>query len=160
MKVWVGFSTSRHWISAAIRWFTRSRASHAFIVYESHELATRVILEAHYTFRALPYDFFARRNKIVAEVEIANCDKAAVVRKTAQFLGTDYDYTGIVGGIVVSIGRWLKRRWSNPTGDPHTVTCSEAVTRALKAGLYPGVETLDPEATTPQDLMEFFGVGK
>ena len=156
MRVWVGFSTTNLWISRLIRWFTKSKASHAWIAFESQELGTKIVLEAHYTFRAVPYSFFARQNKVVAEVEMVG-DTSSMVAKCAEFLGTDYDYTGIVGGIIVSLGRWFKHKWRNPWGNPKAQTYSESVVRALKAAKYPSSEVLDPESTTPQELMAFLG---
>jgi hypothetical protein len=155
MKVWVGFSTTNLWISRLIRFFTRSKASHAWLSYESNELNSIIVLEAHYTFRALPYAFFKRQNTIVKEVEITKGDTSTMVAACAKFLGTDYDYTGIVGGLIVSLGNWLKKKWKNPWGNPKVQTCSEAVVRALVAGGYPEADKFDPESVSPQDLIEF-----
>jgi len=155
MKVWVGFSTTNLWISRLIRWFTRSKVSHAWIAYDSTELNSVIVLEAHYTFRAIPYLLFKKQNKVIAEFEIKNGYTPAMVVACAKFLGTDYDYTGIFGGIIVSIGRWLKLKWKNPLGNPKAQTCSEAVLRALQAGQYPNANEFDPESITPQQLMEF-----
>jgi len=153
MKVWIGFSTTNLWISRLIRWFTKSKASHAWIAFESKELGTRIVLEAHYTFRAVPYAWFKRRNRIVAEIEIPNAE--AMVVKCAEFLGTDYDYTGLLGGIIVSLGQLFGRRWRNPWGNPRLPTCSESVVRAMQYDKFLSGEKLDPESTSPQQLMEF-----
>jgi len=153
MKIWIGFSTTNNLISRVIRWFTRSTTSHAWIAFASQDMGMDVVLEAHFTFRAVPYVWFKKRNRIVAEYEIPVGQ--AAVAKCASFLGENYDYTGIVGGIIVSVGRWFKHKWHNPWGNPKAQTCSEAVVRALQAAAYPGAEKLNAEDTSPQTLMEF-----
>ena len=153
MKIWIGFSTTNNVISRVIRWFTRSTTSHAWLAFTSQDMGMDIVLEAHFTFRAVPYAWFKKRNRIVAEYEIP-VGQAAIV-KCASFLGENYDYTGIVGGIIVSVGRWFKHKWHNPWGNPKAQTCSEAVVRALQAAAYPGAEKLNAEDTSPQTLMEF-----
>jgi hypothetical protein len=114
-----------------------------------------VVLEAHFTFRAVPYAWFKKRNKIVAEFPIECPNAEAIVTTCASFLGEQYDYTGLLGGIVVSVGRWFKKKWHNPWGNPWLNTCSESMVRGLKAAPYPGSEKLNVEDTDPQTLMEF-----
>lgn len=154
MRVWVGFSTTNRLLSRVIRWVTRSRVSHVWLSWESRELGQRMVMEAHWDFRAIPYASFARANTVVKEIEIRR-NGEALVKSCVDFLGQPYDYTGIVGGLWVQLGKWLRRRWRNPLGKSDAQTCSEAVTRGLQEIGRRGARRLDAESTSPQDLLEF-----
>jgi hypothetical protein len=120
-------------------------------------MGKKMVLEAHYTFQAVPYSWFAARNKIVAEYEIKQLpdmqSPELLVSIISNYLGARYDYTGIVGGIIVSIGKWLKTKWKNPFGDPKYPTCSESVARGLQGINFPGAAQFDIESVPPQDIM-------
>lgn len=163
LRTRVGFSTPKQWhpLSALVRWITRSKASHTWLVYHDHDFEAEYVLEASGPgFRIIPYASFARQNKIVTVLEPkTNIDLGLCMM--AKWLGSHYDFAGLLGAAWTMLGRWLKRRWHNPLGNSHSLFCSEAVVRTLQAAKYPGAESLNPEAMSPQDLLEFLtGTGK
>lgn len=154
----VGFSTPKSFnpLSWLVRKFTNSRASHAFFVYRDLDWNMDVVLEAHELgIRLLPLDAFERANVIVKMVTPKNPIEVGLRMVAHSYLGSMYDFAGLVGMAVVMLGRFLKRKWKNPFRGSKSVYCSEAVVLALLAS--PGYETvpLDPDSS-PEDLLTFF----
>lgn len=154
----VGFSThGNNIVSRLIRWLTKSKASHAWLLVEDPFFGLEMVMEATETgFRLIPLaNFKAEGNNIVALLEPSSpLDEG--VKQAGKWLGEHYDFAGLFGASVVILGRWLRRKWRNPFGSPKSMFCSEAVVRVMQASKFPGAEGLDPEATTPQDLLDFF----
>lgn len=151
----VGFSTHPGLLSRLIRFVTRSRASHAWIVFDDRHFRVRFVLESTGKgFHLIPFERWGRSNAVVRTFDLPYPleDGLAAV---AGYLGESYDVGGLVGMVVVLAGRWLRRRWRNPLASSRTVFCSEAVTRILVGAGVPGAEELDPEATSPEDLLVF-----
>lgn len=154
----VGFSTQqKNVFSRVIRWITGSKASHAWILFDDTFFGLNMVMEATETgFRLIPYENFkAEGNDVVAVVEPPYpLDDG--VHQAARWLGEKYDFAGLFGSIFVMFGRWLRRKWRNPFAGARSMFCSEAVVRVMQAARFPGSEAFDPEATTPQDLLDFF----
>lgn len=154
----VGFSTPRAFnpVSWLVKTFTGSRASHAFFVYFDEAFDMEVVLEAHELgIRLLPLKHFERTNRIVKLVAPAHPIDAGLRKVGQRYLGSAYDFAGLVGMAVVMFGRWLKRRWKNPFRGSKSVYCSEAVILALKSS--PGYETFPLSSeSSPQDLLTYF----
>jgi hypothetical protein len=157
--VFVGFSTPRLWnpLSALIRWMTRSRTSHAWLLVEDPAFGLRLVLEAHSTgFRLVSFTRFVKDNKVVALVAPARPLEEALPA-AGEWLGESFDLLGLFGIFLTLVARWFRQRpWKNPFPTPSALFCSEAVVRALKAARYPGSDALDDEATSPADLLAFF----
>lgn len=159
MNVRVGFSRAKGisgLISRVIMAFTGAKASHAWLLFYSSEMKMDVVLDAHETgFRAVPWGYFQTKNHIVELYEPkVNCDAAIPV--AAEWLGTPYDYASLFGMVVVVVGRWFKRKWTNPgAAGKGKVECSESVLRGLQGAKYPAIEALDPEGVSPWDLRDF-----
>jgi hypothetical protein len=157
--VFVGFSTPRRWnpLSALIRWMTRSRTSHAWLLVEDEAFGLRLVLEAHSTgFRLISFTRFVKENKVVALVTPAHPIDAGLP-EAGEWLGESFDVLGLFGIFLTLVARWFRQRpWRNPFPTPSALFCSEAVVRTLKAACYPGTESLDDEATSPADLLAFF----
>jgi len=156
----VGFSTTNALLSRLIRRLTRSRASHAFLVYRDVDFERDMVMEAVGNgFRIVPYDGFRRHNTVVAEFTPAHpVDRG--LRRAVDWLGAAYDARGLLGMALVLVVRWLRLRsrsvrLRNPLAASRALFCSEAVARACLWSGYPAFD-LDPESTTPQDLLEFF----
>jgi len=151
----VGFSTTKNVTSRIIRWFTKSRASHAWLLYHDWDWEMDLVMEAtEGGFKLTSFERFKGENEIVRIFE----PKYPVdpgVKKLAAKLGEGYDYLGLFGMVINVVGRWLKRKWKNPWASADKVFCSEAVAEALKLAEYPGFN-LDPTVTEPEDLLEFF----
>lgn len=151
----IGFSTSQSWLSALIRFLTRSRVSHAFILYWDRDFMNHMILEAtHDGFRLVTVERFLAHNTVVELIDVGRTLNQGLSHVSA-WVGSRYDAMGLVGMVWVVLGRWLRRRWHNPLGSSRSMFCSEAIVRALRADGFPGADSLDPEATSPADLLAF-----
>lgn len=154
----IGFSTSkRNIFSAVIRWFTKSRVSHAWVLIHEPFFDMEMVLEAtEFGFRMVPYETFRAKTNVIEVLTLGpSCPLDSAVKRAGRRLGEDYDFLGLFGGAIVQIGRWLKYKWRNPLASSRAMFCSEAVVYVLQDAGYPGADTLDPEATTPQDLLDF-----
>jgi len=155
----VGFSTSRRLVSRLIRWATRSKISHTWLVVSDSFLGIDMVLQATMGgFQLVTYAAFEKEHKIIAVLDLKYPVDSGV-KQSAQWLGFRYDYTGLFGSAFVVFGRWFRRKWRNPLNDAQALFCSEAVVRVLQASGYPGSEALDPSAVTPQDLFDFLNSG-
>lgn len=152
----VGFSTSRRLASRIIRWATRSKVSHAWLLIEDSYFGVDMVLQATMGgFHLEAYEVFKKAHDIVAVVDINHpMDKG--LKQAAFWLGYRYDYLGLFGAGFVVVGGWFKRKWKNPLDSSHSMFCSEAVVRVLQASEYPGFEGMEePGAVNPQRLLEF-----
>lgn len=156
----IGFSTKRYNpMSAIIRLFTKSKASHSWMSFED-EYFGRVVLESTWGgFRLVSYDEFKRSNTIVGEFD-TNWDLKPGLKAARDWLGTPYDTLGLFGNILVVVGRWFKQKWKNPLRNAQRQFCSEAIARILQASNFPGTADIDPESTFPQDLYDLMLVQK
>lgn len=154
----VGFSTPRAFnpVSWVVRKFTGSRASHAFFVYFDVDFEMDVVLEAHELgFRLMPRKQFERYNRVVKLVTPRHPIDAGLKVVAQRYLGSMYDFAGLLGMAVVMVGRWLRRKWKNPFRGAKSVYCSEAVILAMKAS--PGYAELRLASdSSPQDLLDWF----
>lgn len=156
---YVGFSTPRRWnpLSALIRWMTKSRTSHTWLLVEDPAFDLRLVLEAHTTgFRLISFTRFVKDNRVVALVRTSHPLEPGLP-DAGQWLGESYDVLGLFGIFLTLVGRWFRQRpWNNPFPTPSALFCSEAVVRTLKAAGYPGSERLGDETTSPAALLEWF----
>jgi hypothetical protein len=157
--VFVGFSTPRRWnpLSALIRAMTHSRTSHAWLLVEDPAFELRLVLEAHSSgFRLVSFTRFVKDNVVVALVEPSHPVDPGLP-SAGEWLGESFDVLGLFGIFLTLVGRWFRQRpWRNPFPTPSALFCSEAVIRTLRAAGYPGSDALDPEGTTPAELLGFF----
>lgn len=151
----VGFSTSKtNLISRIIRWFTKGRTSHTFVVYWDTDFERDMIMEAtEGGFKITP---FSRYEKSLVAIFVPKYPIDVGLKKAVDWLGEGYDYEGLFGMAWVELGRWLKRKWHNPLHNSKTMFCSEAVVRILQDSSYPGADKFDPASTDPEMLLEFF----
>ncbi len=154
----IGFSTTDALLSRIVRALTRSKVSHAFLVYFDVDFDRDMVMEAVGAgFRIVPLDKFARHNRIV-DVVTPRFPIDEGLRAAVDWLGESYDARGIVGMAILLAVRALRRRTRgarNLLASRRALFCSEAVARACRACKYPGFDR-DPETTTPQDLYQFF----
>jgi len=154
----VGFSTPKSFnpVSWLVRKFTGSRASHAFFVYHDADWDMDVVLEAHELgIRLLPLAHFERTNRVVKLVTPKYPIDAGLAMVARSYLGSTYDFLGLVGMAVVMVGRFLKRKWSNPFRGSKSVYCSESVILAMLAS--PGYEKLDLDPdSSPEDTLAYY----
>lgn len=150
----IGFSTSKSLASVAIRWFTKSKVSHTYLVVEGSMFGIPMVLQASTGgFEVISHTKFSKDNEIVTEIPINASDEG--FKKSALWLGQNYDFGGLFGSAIVIIGRWFKRRWKNPWQSSKALFCSEYIVRWLQESDVPGAEDMDPSATNPEDLLDF-----
>lgn len=156
-EVWVGFSTPRAWnpLSALIRWMTRSRVSHTWLLVEDPAFQLRLVLEAGSSgFRLVSFTHFVKDNKVVALVRTA-APLGGALPAAGGWLGKSFDLLGLFGIFLTLVARWFRQRpWKNPFPTPSALFCSEAVVKVLKEARYPGAEALEDEGTTPAQLLD------
>ncbi len=149
----VGFSTNRTILSWAIRKFTKSKVSHCFFIVNLW--GTECVLEAAgLGVVALPLSEFLKNNQIVTIYGLGLQDNHTM-QQAISLLGKPYDFLGLLGFLWVLIGRRLGRSWKNPVHSENQLFCSEAIVRVLQKSNYKGASLLDPEQTSPQDLLVF-----
>jgi len=146
----VMFGTSRGLLSRVIRWVTKSPASHALIGFE----VEGVPCVLHATVGGVQISLRAkweRNAKVVAEYRtIVQPD----IRHAVTHIGDHYDYVGLLGYVWVLAWRALKKRVKNPLASSRSVVCSEFLLHLNHDDAFPEWSDLDPETTTPRDLME------
>ena len=156
-RVRIGFSTPRRWnvLSALIRSTTGSRTSHAWVQIHDPLFRRDLVLEAHATgLRLVPLTVFNLTNRVVA-VAHPQCDLEGGLEAAGAWLGTRFDFEGLVGLFLELVLRRLGGHVNNVLHGRSALFCSEAVTRLLQAGGYPRADALTPQDTTPEDLLEF-----
>jgi hypothetical protein len=150
---YVGFSTTNKLISRIIRWITKAKVSHTFLIVELYGKPWVVGAEFQ-GLSMMSVEKFQKGNmiKAVCRVPEITDEHLAVVMEN---LGEAYDFGGLIGGIFPQIGRWFKQKWKNPWADKKAMICSEFVALALQEAKVKGSEELDPTAVTPQELKDF-----
>jgi hypothetical protein len=139
-------------ISWIIRTVMKAEVSHAFFVYWDTDLRMDCVLEAHELgFRIIPLRRFAQHNRIVGLYRVnASLDDGLVWM--GDWIGSIYDYSGLLGMAWVMFGRFIKRKWKNPFNSTKAMFCSEMVLTVLKCGGVPWAQAFDAATTTPQDI--------
>jgi hypothetical protein len=156
-RVRIGFSTPKKFnpFSWIIRRLTGSTVSHAWILYYSDRFKCEMVMDAHeWGNRLIRFEDFQKKNLIVKVITPAHPIEDGLP-EAAKWLGSVYDFAGLVGMSVVLLGRWLKTKWNNPFRSSSNVYCSEWVLRAMMATEGYRNIPLDPETTEPEKLMRF-----
>jgi hypothetical protein len=154
MRLFVGFTTNECWISRAIRWFTKSPRSHAYLHFAADSID--IVFEAAWDgFRMAP---LSDRGMCWTEIEVTKFVNVTKAFATCNgWWMTPYDYRGLFGEAWVMLGRWLGRTWRNPLASPHAMYCSEAALYVLQASwnppLPPALAT-DPRSVDPGELLQ------
>jgi hypothetical protein len=157
VNVRVGFSRPRAFnpLSWLIMRAQRSEVSHTFLVYFDEEWGADFVLEAHELgFRLLPFARFQRENVVVGLFR-TKVDLEPGLKWAANWLGTTYDFGGLLGMAWVMLGRMLRKRFRNPLQNSHSMFCSEMNVRVLQFCAEPGSERIASSGTSPLDLLRF-----
>jgi len=153
-KFRVGFSTSNAWYSRVIRWFTKAQCSHAFLI--SQALGVTVgIEEGTFGYGIRTLSNMETSGSTIVQVLEAPVVLDDAVAQSFAWLGSRYDYQGLLGMSWVVLMRWLGKKVKNPLASSRSMFCSESVTRVLQLAKYPGADRLDPSATDPETLRKF-----
>ena len=156
----IGFSTTSGFVSRAIRWLTRSKCSHAWILFNDRALGMHVVMQATWRgFELLPWKRWRRGNCIVAayKPKINRIGTELALRLLAHELGRGYDYrSAFLVGLRGWWARWRKAKMTlRPSMTPHKLMCSEAVARMLKWAGFRLPTELNPELVSPGELMQW-----
>jgi hypothetical protein len=130
------------------------------VVYYDQDWGSDFVLEAaNGGVKISPYSKFQSQNNIVGVFTPKSPLDTGLKKAATEWLGEYFDYTGIVGMIFVYLGHWLRMKLRNPFAASNTMFCSELVARILRWSDYPGTADMEPEDTSPEDLLEFFEKG-
>ena len=154
----LGFSTPRNFnaVSWLVRRITGSEVSHCFFLYWDDDFECDMVLEAHELgFRLITWKRFLTHNRIVALVQPTHSVDPGFV-KLGEWVGSYYDFLGLLGQAFVQMGRWLRRKWRNPSQSPHSMFCSESIVHCMAGAGHPEAGAFSPKETTPQDLLVFY----
>lgn len=157
IDLYIGFSTSKSWISKMIRWFTKSKVSHVFISVRA--FGTRLVIgadEGGLDWRTI--NKFEQSTKILYVFKPLRSNSAyAFEQFIEEYSGAEYDWIAAGNqGIKTRLkilwkifGKWLSKKVKS-----NRLMCSEAVTRFLQQANYDATKGLNPEAVGHQDLLE------
>lgn len=146
------FTSSPSLISWLIRKATHSHVSHCFIVVDV--MGGPCAVEADYSgMRVVPLEVIEGESEVIATFD-AGVDIVSW-EEVRRWLGRPYDYAGLLGFLWVILGRSIGVDLKNPARSPERVFCSESVVRILRSCGFDQARSLDPENTSPQDLLAF-----
>jgi hypothetical protein len=151
----VGFSTTNKLSSKLLRFFTRSKFSHAWNSYFDETLEMKLVMQAELTgYELKPWKRWKRENILVSEYEMVNPSYSAI-KEMATYIGSKYD---VKSAFLSGAKEWLKKWFSlkctiNPRRSPRKMMCVESVVRFIKLS---GIEcNLNPDMTTYSELQDF-----
>jgi hypothetical protein len=154
MATQIGFSSRKgNILSSVIRWFTRSKISHCWLLLDDPQKG-RVVLEAEYGpgIEETPWAWFPK-DEVVALVTPAVPLEAGLEAAKA-WMGEKYNVAGLFGMAWVMVWRWLHVKVRNPFRNSHEMFCSVLLSRVLQLSNYPGMEGRDPQSMEPEDVYE------
>ncbi len=159
-KIIIGVSTTRTFLAWIIRFFTKQKASHAWISYFDETLDQRMVMEASYKgYRILPFNqwkkIIGKGLKIWAFVCSESLESG--IKEISKKLGSEYDIKFMVWH---ALKRWFKRLWRHPGNSPNKLACSEAVIRIIQSSGVSDAMDKDPELITPGDLLSYMESSK
>jgi hypothetical protein len=150
------FSTTDAVLSRWIRWFTRSRVSHAVITFRSELLGKVLVMEASAVgFRLLPWAKWEKKNTLVTRfrLDLPEAAQVSALHFIADKLGDEYDRRGLFGFFRV-LSWWREKPLHglpNWLDHPNKLFCSEAVALFLHHAGLDGFER--PAQWSPGELL-------
>lgn len=151
----VGFSTTNKIMSRIIKWATRSKASHSYVLVTIAGEPIVIHANAHGV-NCDHYNKFKKDKKIVVEYKLLideNKEKQAIAT-AVRLLDQPYDFLSIVGFGWVLLWKTFGCKVKNPFPNRSAYQCSEfALTVMRKAGIN-GLEDLKKELVAPEYLIE------
>lgn len=146
----VGFSTSNKLLSRFIRWVTGADVSHVWFLFERD--GKDYVFQADMGGIQINDYMLATSKWTIIKIIPLKVD----IELPWDKLGEHYDYGGLIGNFFVYVGRWLKKKWSNPFASAHAMFCSELVAFTLEEKKYPGADQLgDISRVSPKDIEAF-----
>jgi hypothetical protein len=149
----VGFSTARHWYSATIRAFTRSKCSHTFLVYPWRG-RNMIAEEGDVGWSIRTLDSLLETDTLVALLQPKVSLEKGFDESLAE-LGQPYGWLVLFGMFFVTIARRLGKKIRNPAASSHSMICSERIAYIMRDSGDIGALNFDPSSTTPEDILEY-----
>lgn len=157
MRGTIGFCTKRaSFVSKVIRWFTRSRWSHTYVIRQVEP--DILVLEAStFQVQLVPITKYESRkfsNVFFRPEGFKDADVSCGLMKAEDKIETHYGWLQLVGNIpVIIIKRLFGLKIHNPSKGG--VVCSELVLQYLR-GLEPSGpwNSMDKDTVSPEDLYE------
>lgn len=156
MSTRLAFSTPKSFnpVSWLVKKLTGSHVSHVVFVYADADFGMDMVMEAHELgFRLITLEHFARHNNVVRIVE-PRASLNPGLRWAATWLGTSYDFGGLLGMAWVLLMRKLGRRARNPLQSSRAMFCSEIAVRALQESGCAWARELTASTVSPQMLLD------
>lgn len=150
----IGFSTTDKIMSKIIKWATRSKASHAYIIIEVAGEPV-VIHSNQHGINCDHYNKFVRGKKIISEYSLLiNIDKEQLATSYAiRMLDEPYDFLSVIGFGWVLLCRALGYKVKNPFPNKSAYQCSEFALNVLRKAGLGGLDNLSRERVAPEDLI-------
>ena len=148
--VYIGFCTGTGWLSRIIEWFSKG-PSHAFLLYYDDEFGGWLQLgEEIGGWVQMAGEYISN---VTSLYELPEVDIWAGLRANRTWLGSGYDFGGLLGMSWVSIAYyWFKMKVKNPLSSKTNWYCSGIIQKVISES--PGGENfkLDPATTSPRFL--------
>src|SRR3954453_14671478 len=151
--VYIGFSTTRLWLSRAIRWLTRSKFSHCWIRHHSSVWGGTWVTHADWpVVRQWPWET-ASAAWTVEQLYRPRFDIRPALQAVRCDFEQPYDLIGLFGmAYVMFMLRWFGRGVKNPIANHRRMFCSEFVAHIFKVAQLPDTGSWEPCQLTPQAL--------
>ena len=151
----IGFSSTTNILSRIIMWATHSKASHSFLIFEVADEPI-IIQSSIHGVECMNYYRFLEGHKIVAKYKLSDkLEEQEALSASIKLLNSPYDFLSVFGFGWVLFCKMFGKKVKNPFPNRNAYQCSEFVLTVLKAaGLNGKLKDLDPELTSPEDLIE------
>jgi len=140
------FTSSSSLLSRLIRKVTQSEVSHVALELALEGVPVYLHADVGGVQISTAAAFYANRKKVYA----FSFKEPVSPKLAVEYIGARYDYLSLAGHLLRSFIRWLGYSYRRPLQSPRALVCSEFIAR-LGLSSFVG---LDPENTTPQDLLE------
>lgn len=150
----IGFSTNnKNILSNLIRFFTESKISHTFLLFEAHE-QTFVLHASDRGISISNFKKFKQENTLVKLFMIDINNEEQAIQFALTKLDIEYDYIGALGYLWVLLMRKLGKKTVNPLVTRTKEICSKFITEILAFDNYKDYASLDAATIDPEDLLE------
>lgn len=154
MKIILGFSTTKSFVSKAIRWFTESEVSHTYIRFHDDFLDAELVMHADWPGVIIEdAELFAIQNIVVDEFEIEDPRLKAALKRNLRMLRKKYAWWNIARWAwFITFRRWVKKKIVAPTENPKKIICVDFALHVFNNG---GVTDLPYDYYNPDTLRKW-----
>jgi hypothetical protein len=155
MSVRIVFTASHTWLGRLIRWLSSGRASHVFIQHPSATWGGEWATEA--TWPMVLQRPAERSRKYIVKEFLCDFNAPLALNKIRDEVGKWYSFDGLLAlGAWLLVWRVFHRKLKHPFHSVRGDLCSELVAKMIRAATeVPDTKNLDPDYTTPEQLLCF-----